>query len=227
LLDTRNIQLPFNNKFHSVWEYQIAIEAKEIDFIAEVGKVCPVCGTGCGFRKVTYYARNVVDLIECREGKVLIPRFQCRKKLLTFSLLPHQLVPYHKYTLASIVLAVAVVFRFRQECGAVGLEASLAGLSPEYGVTTWLLRCWVNLFVKGLRCAHHVLSRRLDFTHIRSGGSWDKLVIEVGQYLLAVGIINPGNCAGIHAVAVSYSRATGNFLIGTPSQLRRGVRLNR
>ena len=67
-------------------------------------KACPLCGgAGCTVRHGLYY-RLVVDL----EGLVIerfpIPRFRCRGKTATFSVLPSALVPRRRFSLPLMLL---------------------------------------------------------------------------------------------------------------------------
>jgi len=73
-----------------------------------IGLVCPVCGAECGFREIASYEREVRELWPARDGVVSVARFQCRGavRYRTFSMLPYQLVPYHRYTLQSMILTV-------------------------------------------------------------------------------------------------------------------------
>jgi|1185.fasta_scaffold87915_2 hypothetical protein len=65
---------------------------------------CPLCGcAGCAVRHGLYY-RRIVDL----EGLVIerfpIPRFRCRGKAATFSVLPSALVPRRRFSLPLMLL---------------------------------------------------------------------------------------------------------------------------
>lgn len=101
------IQLVYDNKFPSIWEYRDAVTRGDIDFALAIGSTCPICSNPDCYRKITGYTRGVIDLYPTyREGRVPIARFQCTTKWLTFSLLPVQLLPYHRYTLTSIALVL-------------------------------------------------------------------------------------------------------------------------
>lgn len=58
----------------------------------------------------TYYHRQVVE----ENGKVFndfpVARFLCKKTKKTFSLLHYQLIPYHKYSIKFIFLALAIKY---------------------------------------------------------------------------------------------------------------------
>ena len=71
-----------------------------------MGVVCPVCGKDCGYRQIKEYYRTVRELFPVQVGRVPVARFQCLGipgRLPTFSMLPHQLVPYFQHTLESMV----------------------------------------------------------------------------------------------------------------------------
>ena len=85
-----------------------------------IGPVCPVCGGGCGYREIEAYFREVRELWPQRSGFVPVARFQCRGKreageYPTFSMLPYQLVPYHRYTLGSMVMAMLLWAQYRRD----------------------------------------------------------------------------------------------------------------
>jgi hypothetical protein len=72
--------------------------------IPDFKSACPLCGdAGCAVRHGLYY-RLVVDL----EGLVIerfpIPRFRCRGKSATFSVLPTALVPRRRFSLPLMLL---------------------------------------------------------------------------------------------------------------------------
>jgi hypothetical protein len=88
------------------------VQAGAVDVSACVGGVCPICGTSCGYRPIPAYRREVIERFPVyRKGAVLVARAQCRRTLRTFSLLPHPLAPYHRYTVDSMVSAVVLAGR--------------------------------------------------------------------------------------------------------------------
>ena len=110
------IQLIYCNDFSSIWEYASAVEADSIALGAVLGDLCPACGCACGFREIEPYTRGVIELFPLyRRGRALVARFLCRAGVGSFSLLPHQLVPYHQYTAESMVWAVWFVSALAQE----------------------------------------------------------------------------------------------------------------
>ena len=67
---------------------------------------CPICEESDCAQFFTYYPRHVVE----ENGKTYtdfpIARFLCKKTKRTFSLLPYQLIPYRKYSIDFIFLAL-------------------------------------------------------------------------------------------------------------------------
>jgi hypothetical protein len=189
---------------------------------AYVGAVCPICGTSCGYRPITAYRRGVIELFPVyRKGEVLVARAQCRRTLRTFSLLPHQLAPYHRYTVDSMVITLVVAWRLCDGQGKPRLEKTLDELPADCEVTRWLLSCWVQALGQGLRGAHPVLSRCHDLSAVRSGTGLADTLGEVALYLAALGIRGPPRLEGIEEVLLRYGSRTGRLLIGTASQDRR------
>jgi hypothetical protein len=217
-----DIQLIYSNHFPSVWEYAEAIRANAVDVSAYVGAVCPICGTSCGYRPIPAYRRGVIELFPVyRKGEVLVARAQCRRTLRTFSLLPHQLAPYHRYTVDSMVITLVVAWRLSDGQGKPRLEKTLDELPGDCDVTPWLLSCWVQVLGQGLRGAHPVLAGWHDLSAVRSGTRLADTLSEVALYLGTLGIRGPPRIEGIEEVLLRYGSQTGRFLIGTASQDRR------
>jgi hypothetical protein len=156
-----------------------------------------------------------------RKGEVLVARCQCRQTLRTFSLLPHQLAPYPRYTVDSMVLALMVAAGLFQEQGRPGLDKTLEELAADCDVTLWLVHCWVQTLAQGLRGAHAVLCGWHELWAVRSGTGLADTLSEVAQYLGALGARGPPRIEGIEEVLLRYGSRTGRFLIGKASQERR------
>jgi hypothetical protein len=156
-----------------------------------------------------------------RTGEVLVARCQCRTTRRTFSLLPHQLAPYHRYTVDSMVGAVVLAWGLSQEHGGPPRESALEALPADCDVTLWLVRCWVQVLVQGLRGAHPVLCRWHDLSGVRSGTRPVEQMREVAQYLGALGARGPPRIEGLEEVLLRYGAWTRRFLIGKASQDRR------
>jgi hypothetical protein len=144
----------------------------------------------------------------------------CRRRERTFSLLPYQLIPYVQYTMAAVVRTLLTVLEFQQR-GRQGFYGATLTVDPDSSVTPWLVCCWLAVILKGLRRAHPVLGSRYDLSGIRSGVDSGSVALELRGYLKAFGLWPPGQAGALVTVVIRYSRPSGSFLFGTPSQLRR------
>jgi len=193
----------------------------EVDFAAFVAGECPLCGRRDCLRELTPYLRGVIELFPWAVEEVLVARFLCREKKLTVSLLPLELVPYHRYTLRSMLIAL---FLFHAVWGKPGstLEDIWCELPPDSNVLVFLLRYWLGEVLRGLRRAHVELGRRYDLGEVSTGAGLGGALTELHSYCCAVGVRGPpqGNAA-VAVLAAGYSDSTGRFLVGRPSQERR------
>lgn len=215
------IQLVYDNSYSSIWHYDRAIRAEEIDWRSVIGEVCPLCGgSGC-WREITPYERGVVELFPFREGTVLVARFQCRAGKRTFSLLPWQLAPYHRYTLESMLLAVLLWRQVVVE-GEGGAGVAVEELPGDSDVSPWLLRHWLGVLVAGFRLAHSELREWYDLDGILSAGSRDRagLLDEVYAYAVSIGGRDPPSRKGLREAMRRYGAATRRPLAGRLSQER-------
>jgi len=166
------------------------------------------------------YWRYAIDLYPFRKQRIPIARFLCRRKRRTFSLLPVQLIPYVQYTVDAVVRTILLVLEYRRR-GRRGFHGAWLEVDPDSSVTPWLIACWVAVVLKGLRRAHANLRARYDLSGIRSPVGGDALRGELQMYLIAFGAWPPRvGPEALVAVVKSYSRQSGGFLLGTPSQLR-------
>ncbi len=186
---------------------------------------CPICNDTNCYRAITPYWRYAVDLFpEFKKKRIPIARFLCRKRRKTFSLLPVQLIPYFQYTVGAVVGTLLL----GMECwhkGQKGFYGASQAVDPESLVTPWLITCWLVAMVRGLRRGHAVLRRLYALDAIKTSqdaGGWQ----EATDYFVAFDLTPKRD---VHAllmkVAGQYSRSTGQFLFGTPSQYRGSVRL--
>lgn len=215
------IQLSYSNRFRSVWEYEEAIKSKKIDWRSEIGLVCPVCGVACGYREIDPYHREARELWPPRSGMVPVARFQCRGtagKYPTFSMLPYQLVPYHRYTLSSMIQAVLLWWEYWKDPGESGTayraEQSLPG---ESRVTAWQLVCWLLSFRRWLLGAQWELVGRYDFSGVPFGES---VLEEVHGYFEALSRGPPGRGKAVVSCVREHAEGKGRFMFGVPSQGR-------
>ena len=167
------------------------------------------------------YWRYAVELYPYQKKRIAIARFACRQKGRTFSLLPDQLIPYCQYTVDTVVRTILTVLEFRRR-GQRGFYGACLEVDPESSVTPWLIACWLGMMLKGLRCAHPTLRTLYDLTGVRSAGGRIAVEMELNSYLIAFGLSPPdGRVVALRGVVRRFSRRTGRFLFGTPSQLRR------
>ncbi len=221
-MDGSAIQVLYYNAFGSIWEYCRAFFAAEIDWHSVLAEGCPLCGDTDCWRGLTPYRRWVVDLLPFREEQIAIARFFCRNTKGTFSLLPVQLVPYHKYTADSILFCLLLAASSRGE-GMSLFAVAEKRLEPDSRVSGYLLSNWLDLAEKSLRRALPVLGCRVRATDIESATGETGRLAELFFTCRALGIRGPPNVFGIEnldRVILSYARATGHFLLGVPSQAR-------
>jgi len=213
------IQLPYVNRYASVWQYDRDVRDGKIDWDVVLGSRCPVCGVLDCHREITAYERVVIELFPFRRARIQVPRFLCRTRGVTASLLPHQLAPYHQYTIESMVLALLLVFQVCAEDG-VGVLAALEELPADSGVTPWLLACWLVTVLRGFRRAHAVLAGWAMLDGLRAARGWQGRLAEVHAYCSAFSPRGPPGPAGLRRLVRRYSATAGRHLVGRPSQDR-------
>lgn len=201
-----------------MWECSDAVGAGQVDWQLELGTDCPICGGHACWREIAPYERKVVELMPYREGVIVVARFQCRATGKTFSLLPYWLVPYHQYTVRSILLALLLA-------ASVDGSASLfcvaeKGLEGDCRATGFLLGRWLKLCLSGLHRDHAELTRWAALDALRSGLGVRGRLEELAGYCLALGIRGPPGIRGLDDVLERHARTTGRFLFGTASQQR-------
>ncbi len=184
-----------------------------------MGEACPLCGRPGCWREISPYFRTAIELFPFREGAVPVARFQCRERRRTFSLLPHQLAPYHLYTIESMILAV-VLWAEVQAAEGGGASAAVEELPGDSHVTPWLLRHWLGVVVVGFRGGHAVLCQWYELSGIHSGDRPEERLGEVYGYFLSFGSRGPPSRTGLREMVRRYSRVTGRPFLGIPSQER-------
>lgn len=214
------IQLPYLNRFETIWEYEKAFLADRIDFLSYLGPSCPICGDLHCYRQITPYWRCAVDLFPWfKKKQIPIARFVCRRGRSTFSLLPIQLIPYFQYTVRAVIGTLLLGLGWWQ-LGQRGFYGASIEVDPDSDVTPWLIVCWLKVVVRGFRRAHSVLRRLYDLGGIhtcQSRVAWK----EVEDYFLAFGLKPDMPWASLlFKLSNHYSRQTRLFLFGTPSQHR-------
>jgi hypothetical protein len=220
---SRKIQLPYLNKFDSIWEYKKFFLSRRIDFRTHLGPSCPICGKTECYRQITPYWRYAIDLFpRFKKDRIPIARFLCRAKDSTFSLLPIQLIPYFQYTAAAVVGTLLLGFQCWQT-GQQGFFGAMLSVDPESMVTPWLVAYWLRVIQQGLRRGHAVLGRFYDLSRLRSPGG-TVLWQEAADYFLAFGYKAQARWGPwLRSLVFRYTHITGQFLFGTPSQQRTHV----
>lgn len=170
------------------------------------------------------YWRYAIDLFpEFKKKRIPIARFLCRKRRKTFSLLPIQLIPYVQYTADAVIRTLLLGMGCWQvgQKGFYGASMKVDEVNPDSLLTPWLIRCWLIAVLRGLRRGHAVLRRFYDLDGIRSSGAWE----EAAAYFAAFGL-RPmiEGLSLMMDLVYRYSRATKQFLFGTPSQYRNASR---
>jgi hypothetical protein len=213
----KKIQLPFHNTYRDIWEYQKAFLEGRIDFHRFIGAQCPLCGKGGCYRQIKEYYRFAIELFPFKKEKVPIARLLCKTTLRTFSLLPHQLIPYCQYTLAAMTQTLLRVHEF-QQAGYKGFHHAAGELHPDCDVSPWLVYRWLSIFIIGFRRAHHLLSVRFALWDLGPGITEKKSTACIMPYLSAVAADKAAPLAkDIISVVIWYGNRTKSHLFGTPS----------
>lgn len=196
----------------------------QIDFVSFIGARCPICGSEDCYREIPSYWRYAIELFpEFKKKRIPIARFICRQRRKTFSLLPIQLIPYFQYTVGAVVGALFLGMIYWQK-GQRGFHGASMEVDPESLVTPWLIACWLVAVIRGVRRGHTELRQFYNLDGIRTPnrvGTWE----EASLYFTAFGLKPKLHWYPLLMDLVNrYSRSTGQFLFGTPSQYRRSVR---
>lgn len=150
-------------------------------------------------------------------------RFLCRKRQRTFSLLPVQLIPYFQYTVGAVMGTLLLGWGYWQR-GQGGFWGASVEVDPDSLVTPWLVAFWLAAVLRGLRRGHAVLGRFYGLTGIGTSkrvAPWE----EAAGYFRALGMKAESRGQPLWMQLVGrYSRATQQFLFGTPSQQRASPR---
>jgi hypothetical protein len=171
---------------------------------------------------MTPYWRYAIELSpEFEKKRIPIARFMCRRCRKTFSLLPIQLILYFQYT----VCAVMGTLLLEMDCwdkgqkGFHGASVKLDEVDSENLVTPWLITCWLVAVVHGLRRGHAVLRQFYNLDGIRTSEAWEEAAAYFTTFSLKIDRLSL-----LMDLLSRYSRATGQSLLGTPSQHRSSLR---
>jgi hypothetical protein len=221
---SRTIQLPYFNKFKTLWEYEKLFLSDQIDFVSFLGVRCPICSCEDCYRPMAPYWRYAIELFpEFQKKQIPIARFICRHRRKTFSLLPVQLIPYFQYTLGAVMETLLLGMGCWQmgKKGFHGASMKVDEVDPDNLVTPWLIACWLIAVIQGLRRGHAALRPFYHLDGIHTSGAWE----EAAAYFTAFGLRPKIERFSLLMDLVDpYSRKTGQFLFGTPSQYRRSLR---
>jgi hypothetical protein len=172
---------------------------------------------------MTPYWRYAIELFPGFEKKrIPVARFLCRRNRKTFSLLPIQLIPYFQYTVGAVMGTLLLGMGYWEK-GQKGFHGASVEVDPDSGVTPWLITCWLIAVVQGLGRGHSVLKRFYNLDEIcilETTHGWQKGM----AYFAVFGLDRKAAWRGLLMDLLErYSRSTGQFLFGTPSQYRRSV----
>lgn len=179
---------------------------------------CPICGGEDCYRPMAPYWRYVIELFpEFKKKRVPIARYLCCRHRKTFSLLPIQLIPYFQYTVGAVVGALFFGIGCWQmgQKGFHGALVKLDEVDPESLVTPWLIACWLATVVQGFRRGHTALRQFYNLDAMHTSVAWK----EAAAYFTAFSL-KTDRPSLLMDLVYRYSRATGQFLFGTPSQYR-------
>ena len=122
---------------------------------------CNICGSEDCYTPIREYYRYAIDLFPFKKDRVPVARFLCNSTGRTFSLLPHQLIPYCQYTVDAVVGTLLKVYDF-QQIGQTGYHGAILELDSDCSVTRYLIQTWTVLFLSGLMRGHHVLCEKFS-----------------------------------------------------------------
>ena len=168
------------------------------------------------------YWRYAIELFpEFKKKRIPIARFLCRKHRKTFSLLPTQLIPYFQYTVSAVIgtLLLGVECWQMGQKGFHGASVKVDEIDPESLVTPWLITCWLVAVVQGFHSGHAALRQFYNLDAIRTSGVWE----ETAAYFAAFGL-KIDRFSLLMDLLYRYSRRTGQFFFGIPSQYRGSLR---
>jgi hypothetical protein len=170
------------------------------------------------------YWRYAIELFpDFQKKRIPIARFMCCQSGKTFSLLPIQLIPYFQYTVGAVIGTLLLGMGCWQR-GQRGFYGASMAVDPESLVTPWLITCWLVAVVRGLRRSHAALRRLYDLDGVRTLEKAEGWQEAAGYFVAFSSTPKMDSHALLMDVLGRYSRSTGQFLFGTPSQYRGSVR---
>ena len=221
-MGAEKIQLPYDNRFETIWEYKDSFLCGQIDFSSFIGAACPICGQTSCYRQITPYFRYAIELFpEFSQNRIPISRFLCRNEHSSFSLLPIQLIPYFQYTVGAVIGTLLLALQYRQR-GQQGFYGASITVDANSLVTPWLVVYWLVTVARGLRRAHAVLGKFYDLSDVVNAPTYQTASVkELSGYFLAFGLKPEITwIQSVLPICRRYSRATAQFLFGITSQQR-------
>lgn len=211
-----NIQYLFDNTFNDIWEYKAKFS--QINFKDWIGLCCPICQKACKYTQIKCYYRYAIDVSPYKKEQVPIARLRCETTGLTFSLLPHQLIPYCQYTVNAICRTILAVYCFQQK-GQQGYHGSCLEMDPDCSATPFLILTWARLLETGFNRGHHIL-HGLFPDKFPTSNETNSIIKKV--YLYIQGISDPEfPCLnGVSRAMILFFKKTKNHLFGTSSSER-------
>lgn len=205
--------------------YQDFLEILDLDI--DFSGCCPICGGRDCPEFIGYYYRKAID----EEGTLFqdfpIARYLCRRDKKTFSLLPYQLVPYSRYSIALIIKTLEKKYT---EClSIIQLQDYLAGfregsiLSISHGEFAWFRRLIIGAVNKIKGSKYYPLFEE-ETKNITADKDLLLRFIEFAKVFECLKFEPPirGPCAlgyDFYLNGGGYLRGA-HFLFGTPSQFR-------
>jgi len=144
-----------------------------------------------------------------------VARFLCNTTGRTFSLLPHQLIPYCQYTVEAVVGTLLKVYKF-QQIGQTGYHGASLELDPDCSVTPYLIQTWAVLLMSGLMRGHHALCEKFSLRVSSMPGPGDTIKTIYLYFQSISGFASP-NRQSIKPAIRYYFNQTGKWLFGRTS----------
>jgi hypothetical protein len=189
-----------------------------VNFQDRIGTHCPVCGKECDYSEIQPYYRYAIDIFPFKKEKVLIARFRCENGGLTFSVLPHQLIPYCQYTVNSIIRALLVVYNFQKK-GQQGCHGACLQMDPDCSATPFLLLTWIKLLATGFKRGHHIL-HGLYPGKLPEENNVISSIKKIYLYIKGISSPEPPGHYGVSQAMIHFFKNTNNHLFGRSSSDR-------
>ncbi|WP_413882267.1 DUF6431 domain-containing protein [Desulfobacula sp.] len=183
-----------------------------------MGTHCPVCGKKCNYNEIPPYYRYAIDTNPFKKEKVPIARFRCKIVGLTFSVLPHQLIPYCQYTVNAIIQTLLEVYNF-QERGQKGYYGVCLQMDPDCSATPFLILTWAKLLATGLKRGHHIL-HRLFPGKLPEDNNIFSIIKKIYLYIKGICSPEPPGRFGVSQAMIHFFKNTNNHLFGLSSSDR-------